>query len=475
MKARIIIFYLLFANFSYLTYSQITIGNIEKQNVKTALRPEPYDSLKNFGLLYNENEIEFKKYIGLQFYLPPFKNPNASEFKTNRPFLFATSPNIISINSPIIYDYVARKNDYTPIHIKIWYNKIYTYVYKPFHYGTDKKHYRKEIDPKGYYYGTYDKNIDDYHDFHISNDESVSNTYFTLIDVLLKESWERIDKKMRDILDNKEDEIYKVRKHSSAESDYWNNSSDRIIVSHDLFKRDRLEKQIFVLRNDKNGDTIYCDGYGINKFILVPYFVKLKQIYDGKIFLFYNEFGKEGRKYDVSIGEKKIIPVPVLSKWTCSVDLLNIWKDGTKLRDNKYKIWCIFKNDKGQTILEKPDKITGFIEEHIYNKQEAEKKMNQQQLIAKHKQEDKIRREKERKEKELFKLKCIKKYGTINGELIAQGKVKIGMTKEMCRVAWGSPFWSDKTTTKYGVSESWYYGFGNSLHFDNESLIIIDE
>lgn len=101
--------------------------------------------------------------------------------------------------------------------------------------------------------------------------------------------------------------------------------------------------------------------------------------------------------------------------------------------------------------------------------------MQQKQLIAKQKQAEKIRIERERKKNELFKMECIKKYGTIKGELIAQGKVKIGMSQEMCKVAWGAPLWKDKVTTEYGVSEVWYYGFGYNLHFENEILIIIDE
>jgi hypothetical protein len=472
MKTRIIILYLLFANVC-LSFSQVTIGNIEKQNNTTQLKPETYDSLKNFS--YHYNEIDYNQYIGLQFYLPPFKNPIASEIKTDRPFLFTPSPNIINVKNPIVYDYVARKENYSPTHKRISYNKIYSYVYEPFHYGTDKKHYlNEEIDPNGYYYGTFDNSMDDYHDFHISNDQIVSNSYFTLIDVLLKESWEKTYRLMKDDVKTKEKEFYKKRKNSPAESDFWENSIDKIVVSHEILQQHSQHKQIFMFRNDKSRDTVYCDGFAIKRFILVPYFLKQKQIYDGKTFFCYTGANSNAPyKIDVSSGVE--IKIPLLSKWTCSVDLLDIDYNGKTLRDNKYKIWCVLKNDKGQTVLEDPEKFKNFMEQDAYLKQESENKMKQQQLAAKHKQEEKDRIEKDRKEKELFKLECIKKYGTAMGELIAQGKVKIGMTKDMCKIAWGTPLWTDKLTTEYGESEVWYYGFGYSLNFEDNKLIIIDE
>lgn len=472
MKTRIIILYFVFVNVSP-SYSQITIGNIEKQSITTKLKPKPYDSLKNFS--YHYNEIDYKQYIGLQFYLPPFINPIASEVKTDRPFLFTHSPNIISVKNPIVYNYVARKENYSPTNKRISYNKIYTYVYKPFHYGTDKKYYlNEEIDPNGYYYGTFDKSKNDYHEFHISNDQIVSNSYYTLINVLLKESWEKTYRLMRDDVKAKENEFYKLLKNSPADSDFWVNSSDKIVVNPDILRQHSQNKQIFVFRNDKNGDTVYCDGFAFRKFILVPYFLKQKQIYEGRTFLCYTGANpKAPSKTDVSTGE--IILIPPLSKWTCSVDLLDIDYDGKKLRDNNYKIWCVFKNDKGQTVLEDPENVKNFIEEHAYIKQEAEYKMKKEQLVAKHKQEEKDRIDKERKEKELFKLECVKIYGSEKGELIAQGKVKIGMTQDMCKTAWGTPLWKNKVTTRHGVSEVWYYGIGYSLHFEDKILVLIDE
>ena len=74
-----------------------------------------------------------------------------------------------------------------------------------------------------------------------------------------------------------------------------------------------------------------------------------------------------------------------------------------------------------------------------------------------------------------LKEACIQRFGEVNGNLIFQGKVKIGMTKEMCETAWGKSLWSSKTTTEHGTIEILYYGYGYSLYFDNGILKIINE
>jgi len=86
-----------------------------------------------------------------------------------------------------------------------------------------------------------------------------------------------------------------------------------------------------------------------------------------------------------------------------------------------------------------------------------------------------IAEEKQQKQKFAILLKnSINKYGNIYGELIANGKVKIGMTKEMCKAAWGNPFNINKTTTANNVMEIWNY-INRKLIFLNSKLIEIQE
>lgn len=64
----------------------------------------------------------------------------------------------------------------------------------------------------------------------------------------------------------------------------------------------------------------------------------------------------------------------------------------------------------------------------------------------------------------------IQKFGYSNWKLIMQGKVKIGMTKQMCRQSWGEPDDINKTITKNYVREQWVYGNSSYLYFLNGIL-----
>lgn len=67
----------------------------------------------------------------------------------------------------------------------------------------------------------------------------------------------------------------------------------------------------------------------------------------------------------------------------------------------------------------------------------------------------------------------ILKYGQKYGSLIADKKVAVGMTKEMCIAAWGKPSDINKTTTAYGVREQWVYNLKTYLYFDDDILTTI--
>ena len=69
--------------------------------------------------------------------------------------------------------------------------------------------------------------------------------------------------------------------------------------------------------------------------------------------------------------------------------------------------------------------------------------------------------------------KFVKKYGKEYGKIIANHKVRIGMTKEMCEDSWGKPESINRTTSSYRTSEQWVYGDGNYLYFDNGKLTSI--
>ncbi len=64
------------------------------------------------------------------------------------------------------------------------------------------------------------------------------------------------------------------------------------------------------------------------------------------------------------------------------------------------------------------------------------------------------------------------KFGEENWNLVLNGKVKIGMTKEMCELSWGEPKDVNNTITSGNKSEQWVYE-NNYLYFDNNKLTAI--
>ncbi len=65
------------------------------------------------------------------------------------------------------------------------------------------------------------------------------------------------------------------------------------------------------------------------------------------------------------------------------------------------------------------------------------------------------------------------KISTQTWTLITQGKVRVGMSKEACRLSWGEPESINKTTGSYGTHEQWVYGSSSYLYFDNGRLTSI--
>lgn len=66
-----------------------------------------------------------------------------------------------------------------------------------------------------------------------------------------------------------------------------------------------------------------------------------------------------------------------------------------------------------------------------------------------------------------------KKFGAAMAKIILSGKVQIGMTREMCKEAWGHPQKVNTTTTPQTVSEQWVYGGHNYLYFTNGRLTAV--
>lgn len=79
----------------------------------------------------------------------------------------------------------------------------------------------------------------------------------------------------------------------------------------------------------------------------------------------------------------------------------------------------------------------------------------------------------EQRQKAERKARLTKKYGKTYADLILQGKVRIGMTAEMCREAWGTPDDINRSSGSWGVHEQWCYDWGGYLYMENGKLTSI--
>ena len=94
-------------------------------------------------------------------------------------------------------------------------------------------------------------------------------------------------------------------------------------------------------------------------------------------------------------------------------------------------------------------------------------------VVEKQKSEEErleAQREHERQEElanQQRKEQLIKKFGSTYGQLIADGKICLKMTKEMCLEAWGEPYSINTTIVEGLTMEQWVYGLGTYVYFDN--------
>jgi hypothetical protein len=60
-------------------------------------------------------------------------------------------------------------------------------------------------------------------------------------------------------------------------------------------------------------------------------------------------------------------------------------------------------------------------------------------------------------------------------ELAKKGKIRVGMTADQCRMAWGEPDRISRTVTAHKTHEQWVYPSGNRLYFDDKVLKSINK
>lgn len=166
-------------------------------------------------------------------------------------------------------------------------------------------------------------------------------------------------------------------------------------------------------------------------FIVVGYFEKLKKQAVGKKFV----FGSTDKRFgddELDVKSGKTIKFELGEKWEC-IDLT--------IEEKYYTLSLLLKDDDGQTMAVGSEWVIGADKFHdVYVDGEAD----------------------------LYKTK----FGADTWNTILEGKVRIGMTKEMCKLSWGEPDKINRTITSGGKSEQWVYD-KNYLYFDGDKLTAI--
>jgi hypothetical protein len=240
----------------------------------------------------------------------------------------------------------------------------------------------------------------------------------------------------------------------------------------------------FELLSEEDNQTLYWwflkDGNGIinhnipTPLLIVGYFEKLKTIYINRDFIYTKSFGLTDNNSGQTIENM------FNSEWKCTKIALADYGD-----EPYQKITFILNNSMGNQIEVKLDTFKKtFIGKTQYLQEIENKRIQENARIAEEKRlagEEKKERLAAAKEAETVKDKkiandkikqqrredFIKKYGDKYGAIIADGQVKIGMTKEMCIAAWGNPI---EKTKQNSVLEKWGYK-SKSIYFDKAGII----
>lgn len=156
---------------------------------------------------------------------------------------------------------------------------------------------------------------------------------------------------------------------------------------------------------------------------------------------------------------KKIISVKTL----CDID----WDHKLVESNNPY---IVVEEDYYELI------IVGVSDYTELQQKVAKKLQSERQKTSREQQlQEQQRKQKQEKEKAEFRNKMIAKYGADKGTLVGNRQIAIGMTKEMCKDAWGTPINTYRTTTSYGQSEVWCYNYKTRVFFNNGKVVQIDD
>jgi hypothetical protein len=442
MKKRIL-FLAISLNLGFTSLNaQITIRENDVVE-RPVFKPKQFDSLTN--IVMQKHPTDYKKYIGYKLYfLPKSKNYKSKYSSDNKERMidFLFSPDTVQIikdgkipfeeitltkmfrdpailKGPALEQYNDMKANYENI------DKEKTNIYLPifYHEKTEK------IDGK--IFGKIGTSTD-----------SVCGKYFTILNIEGKEPYGSKEFKKLDDIELEDGRNWQLslkitlRKEANQDLLYWFVDQARFIGS---------------------------------PFFLVPYFEKQREIYlNQNIVLRDSDRTNTNLQNLIDVNTGATINIKYGEVWTCSDISLIESKDSYYL-----KCFYFLKNGNREVKIDLESELIRdyFMLETEFIKQELEKKKKEEER----KKEEEERKKKEQLDRVKFKNDCIAKWGQKKGSYISDGKVLLGMNKEMCIAAWGHPININRTIVRGLTSEQWVYGWGTYLYFDNGGLSAIQD
>lgn len=235
----------------------------------------------------------------------------------------------------------------------------------------------------------------------------------------------------------------------------------------------------FYINTWRNVPYSYMESALRDDVVLLRYYNEIKNKYIGKkVVCFEDNHGDWVRKTIGTI-EKDALRE---EKFKLQ-DSIFVFKD-VVLKNGHF--YCILEGDKTGSFALEASKLTNVLYngyddyEYLqtlddYIAEKKKERLSKQQREIEERQRKQLAEQEKVRMKEAFEQRMIEKYGSQNGNLVARKQVSIGMTKEMCRDAWGRPMNTYRTTTQYGQSEVWCYNYKTKVYFYNGKVVQIDD
>lgn len=212
------------------------------------------------------------------------------------------------------------------------------------------------------------------------------------------------------------------------------------------------------------------------QWVVLGYYEKMKNILIGKSFKYKDTYIKAwGHKRDgiIRMSDDSLLTyVENGSIWKC-VDISvrpRTSKDWQYVTDGRSTVVMVVENPKyGQCYcyLENSEGRWKSTTYEYYNQKFNSLPLIAEKFIEKTSYDNMISSNNQDRAKRLASL--TKRFGKANAQLIIEGNVKLGMTREMCRESWGSPSDINTTVGSYGKHEQWVYN-NSYLYFENGKL-----